>query len=94
MARNQREYEDEVIVGSEIDPSTKPNLFLAANDMSIDCFQDAKATLLKGFVMRIELRLLEGAMKKGMDRSMAVDPVESIRLTMKNIELKTNLIPC
>lgn len=67
MALNQGEYEDEVIVGSKIDPSTKPNLFLAANDMSIDCFQDAKATPLKGFVMRIEPGLSEGAMKKGLD---------------------------
>lgn len=84
LARNQAEYEFEIIVGSEIDPSIKHNLFLLANDMSIDCFQDANPIPLKGFVMRIELELSDEAMKKGFDGSMVVNPVESIGLAIRN----------
>ena len=56
---------------------------MAANDISIDRFQEAKPIPLKGLVMRIELGLSEGAMKKGLDESI----VEEIESAMENRDL-------
>ena len=51
--------------------------------MIIDRFQEAKPIPLKGLVMRIELRLSKGAMKKGLDESI----VEEIESAMENRDL-------
>lgn len=76
-----------MIAGLEMDPSTKPSLFLADNEMIIDRFHEVKAIPVKGAETRIELGLSEDPMKYGLRfvREGELDSLDSeLRSAMEN----------